>query len=128
MYGAPPGMTRTAFTLEISTTSPRSSRRICGSSAWHSQNGPYASVRTTRSSSSGSVSTTVLPRLAMPALQTSTSTRPKSASTASASPAHPSRSATEAWYARRPRPRRLGGRLVAPVVHRHRDRRRPAAG
>ena len=76
MYGAPPGMTLAALTLEISTTSPRSSRRICGSNAWHSQNGPYASVRITRSSSSGSVSTTMLPRLAMPALHTSTSTRP----------------------------------------------------
>ena len=40
MYGDPPGIARAAFTLEISTMSPRSSPRICGSRAWQSQNGP----------------------------------------------------------------------------------------
>ena len=57
---------------------------------------PNACAATTRIISAGSVSATVLPFDAMPALHTRMSTGPKSATTASTIAAHASASVTEA--------------------------------
>ena len=80
-----------------------------GSGTW----GPKAWTRTTRSSSSGSVSATLCPRLAMPALCTSRSTGPSSAcDRGHHAPRSPrSRRPTP----RRPRARRPRARIAAAV-------------
>ena len=88
-YGALLAGCSRAIDDEIMTMSPRVRVRIDGSTAWLRWWAPRAWVRTTRSSSSGSVSATLRPRLAMPALFTRMSTKPKSA-TAAATMARPS--------------------------------------
>ena len=58
---------------------------------------PKAWMATTRSTSAGSVSTTVWPRLAMPAECTRVSTGPKSSSTAATMASSSARDSTDAW-------------------------------
>ena len=65
--------------LEIITMSPRGRVRIDGSAARQATWAPTAWVRSRRSTSSTSVSATDRPRLAIPALFTRMSTKPKSA-------------------------------------------------
>lgn len=79
--------------------SPRSSVRIDGSTAWLTWCGPKAWTRTTRSSSAGSVSATVRPAEATPALFTAMPIGPSSATTRSTIPRTASTSSTEAGTA-----------------------------
>ena len=102
---------------------PRPRSRICGSSCWHRRAALKVWVIISRCSSAGSVSTTVFPRLATPALWTMMSTKPNAASAASASASAPSRSDERRPHGQRAAARGLdrrhglrGGRLVAAVV------------
>ncbi|HEY4068679.1 MAG TPA: hypothetical protein VGM74_17385 [Burkholderiaceae bacterium] len=95
-YGEPLALNKRVATLEIITMSPRPRVRIAGNSRWHRWYGPNAWKRITRSTSSGSVSATVRPRLPMPALLIRMSIAPKSFSAASAIAAQASRSSTGA--------------------------------
>jgi len=84
LYGAPLARMLATSLLEIMITSPRGRARIAGSSRAVSRCAPSAWVPITRSTSAGSVSATVSPRLAMPALCTRMSTWPCRARTVSA--------------------------------------------
>ena len=109
---------------------PRPRSRICGSSCWHSRAALKVWVIISRCSSAGSVSATVFPRLATPALWTMMSTKPNAASAASASASAPSSSAERRPHGQRAAARGLdrrhglrGGRLVAAVVDHDRGAR-----
>ena len=96
LYGAPLARMCATSLDEIITMCPRPRSRICGSSCWHRRAALKVWVIISRCSSDGSVSTTVLPRLATPALWTMMSTKPNAASAASASASAPSRSPSDA--------------------------------
>ena len=75
-----------------------------GITAWHRWWGPRAWVRTTRSSSAGSVSTTLPPRLASPALLTRMAMLPKASTTSSTRRRSSSRESTDPCTATARRP------------------------
>jgi len=93
--------------LEIITMSPRGRSRIGGMRCLHKANAPSAWVRNSRSTSAGSVSTTLNPRDAIPALCTRMSTGPSSSSARVASASHSSGSSTDARTATARRPSAL---------------------
>ena len=94
LYGAPLARMCATSLDEIITMCPRPRWRICGSRCWHRRAALKVWVIISRCSSDGSVSATVFPRLATPALWTMMSTKPNAATAASASASAPSRSRT----------------------------------
>ena len=74
LYGADQPAMCIVAALEIITMSPRGCVRIDGSTSLLHAHAPNACVRSTRSTSAGSVSATLWPRDAMPALLTRMST------------------------------------------------------
>jgi hypothetical protein len=99
LYGAPLAAMADVAADETITMSPRGRVRIDGRARRHTWCGPSAWVATTRCSSSGSVSATLLPRDAIAPLLTTMSMNPKSATTCSTIARTCSASSTLAWYA-----------------------------